>query len=284
MPNLADSLRNTQQIFRDHALENAELDARLLIEWVTSTNRKDLLLNPNLPIAETEQLQLQTAVQKRLDGMPVYRIIGTREFYGIPFELSAETLEPRPDTEILVDMILPVLENTVNRKKEAQFLDMGTGTGAIAVAALVNVPESEAIAVDISSKALETATKNAETAGVAQRFHPCLSDWFDKIDGTFDVIVSNPPYIPSEVIATLSREVREHDPLRALEGGDDGLYFYRKLAVGSARFLNRSGAVAVEIGQGQERDVIALFADAGFHCVEMRKDLHSITRALLFEL
>jgi len=282
MPSLADSLRKTRQIFQDHALDNADLDARLLVEWATNTTRKDLLLNPDMSVPEDAQQRLQSAIKKRLDNMPVYRIIGVREFYGIPFLLSPETLEPRSDTETLVDLILPVLENMVAKNGQASFLDMGTGTGAIAISALVNVKQTHATAVDISSGALETAQRNAENAGVASRFHACLSNWFERVEGRFDLIVSNPPYIPDDEVPLLAKEVKDYDPYRALAGGKDGLYFYDKLAKEAMHFLNPLGMIAVEIGQGQENDVIGLFEKAGFHCMELRKDLSAITRALLF--
>lgn len=284
MVNLSEIYRKTRQIFRDHNIENADLDARLLVEFFTKTTCTDEILNPARPVSANELKHIEKAVQKRLGHVPVYRIIGKREFFGIEFSLSEDTLEPRDDTGTLVDMVLPVINLVVHQKKTAKILDMGTGTGAVAVALLANTENTEATAVDISEDALATATTNAQNAEVGARFTPCLSNWFDMVYGQFDVIISNPPYIPHADISSLAREVREHDPLRALDGGEDGLDFYRKLASQSAKFLKTDGIVAVEIGQGQEDDVSTLFRQNGFHRIEARKDLSGIMRALMFSL
>lgn len=282
MARLADVLLKTRQLFRLEKIDNADLDARLLVQFATSTTRMDEILNPDRLVTNDEQQHLDNAIAQRLGGMPVYRIIGKREFFGIEFLLSKDTLEPRADTETLVWLILPLLEKLVKNKKSARFLDMGTGTGAIAIAALANVRNTYATAVDISDDALATARVNAENAGVEKRFIALKSNWFDDVTGRFDIIVSNPPYIREQDIAGLAREVREHDPRRALAGGADGLYFYRKLARESACILECDGQIAVEIGKGQEDDVTKLFDEAGFKHVETRKDLNGISRALLF--
>lgn len=282
MARLVDVLLETRKLFRHEKIENADLDARLLVEFITSTTRMDEILNPARPVTDDEQKRLNRVIEQRLGGMPVYRIIGKREFFGIDFLLSEDTLEPRADTETLVIMILPFLANVILEKKKAKILDMGTGTGAIAIAALANVQNAHATAVDISDDALKTAKINAKNAGVGERFTAIKSDWFENIQGTFDLIVSNPPYIRECDISALAREVREHDPARALAGGKDGLDFYRKLARESARFLEHNGRVAVEIGKGQHDDVKQLFDEAGFKLVETRKDLNGILRALMF--
>lgn len=284
MVGLAEIYRKTRRIFRDHNIENADFDARLLVEFFTKTTRTDEILNPERPVSEDELEKIDKAVKKRLGHMPVYRIIGKREFYGIEFTLSGDTLEPRDDTETVVDMVLPVINLMVQQKETAKILDMGTGTGAIAVALLANTENTEVTAVDISENALATAAINAQNAGVGARFTTCQSNWFDMVQGQFDVIVSNPPYIPNADIPSLACEVREHDPLRALDGGADGLDFYRKLASQSKNFLKSDGCVAVEIGHGQEADVTRLFRQNGFRRIEARTDLNGIVRALMFSL
>ena len=282
MASLSDVLKKTRKLFRDRKLENADIDARLLVEFFTSTTRKDEILNPDLQVNDEALQQLNKAIFDRLNGKPVYRIIGKREFYGIEFHLSADTLEPRDDTEALVDLVLPEVRFMSDRYGEAEIVDMGTGTGAIAIALLVNVHELKTTAVDISDDALKTALLNAQSAGVADRFSSLKSDWFFNLSGKFDMIISNPPYIPENQITSLAIEVKEYDPLRALAGGQDGLDFYRKLAEGSRPFLKPHGMVAVEIGKGQEEDVIALFSENGFELKKTRKDLNGVLRALLF--
>ena len=282
MASLSDVLKKTRKLFRDRKLDNADLDARLLVEFFTSTTRKDEILNANFQVSEDALQRLDKAIVERLNGKPVYRIIGKREFYGIEFHLSADTLEPRDDTEALVDLVLPEIRSIADRYEEAKIVDMGTGTGAIAIALLANVDGLKATAVDISEDALKTASLNAESARVADRFSSLKSDWFSGFSGKFDMIISNPPYIPESEISTLATEVKKYDPLRALSGGKDGLQFYRKLAEESRLFLKPHGMIAVEIGKSQEKDVIALFSENGFELKKTRKDLNGILRALLF--
>lgn len=282
MASLSDVLKKTRKLFRDRKLDNADLDARLLVEFFTSTTRKDEILNPDFQVGNDALQRLDKAIVERLNGKPVYRIIGKREFYGIEFHLSADTLEPRDDTEALVDLVLPEIRSIADRYGEAKIVDMGTGTGAIAIALLANVDGLKATAVDISDDALKTASLNAENARVADRFSSLKSDWFSGFSGKFDMIISNPPYIPESEISTLATEVKKYDPLRALSGGKDGLQFYRKLAEESRPFLKPHGMIAVEIGKGQEEDVIALFSESGFKLKKTRKDLNGILRALLF--
>ena len=282
MASLSDVLKKTRKLFRDRKLDNADLDARLLVEFFTSTTRKDEILNPDFQVGNDALQRLDKAIVERLNGKPVYRIIGKREFYGIEFHLSADTLEPRDDTEALVDLVLPEIRSIADRYGEAKIVDMGTGTGAIAIALLANVDGLKATAVDISDDALKTASLNAENARVADRFSSLKSDWFSGFSGKFDMIISNPPYIPESEISTLATEVKKYDPLRALSGGKDGLQFYRKLAEESRLFLKPHGMIAVEIGKGQEKDVIALFSESGFKLKKTRKDLNGILRALLF--
>ena len=282
MASLSDVLKKTRKLFRDRKLENADLDARLLVEFVTSTTRTDEILNPDLQVSDEALQRLDKAIFERLNGKPVYRIIGKREFYGIEFQLSADTLEPRDDTEALVDLALPEIQAIIGQCGEAGIVDMGTGTGAIAIALLANVNGLKATAVDISDDALKTASLNAENARVADRFSSLKSDWFSGFSGKFDMVISNPPYIPESEISTLATEVKKYDPLRALSGGKDGLQFYRKLAEECRPFLKPHGMIAVEIGKGQEEDVIALFSESGFKLKKTRKDLNGILRALLF--
>ena len=282
MASLSDVLKKTRKLFRDRKLDNADLDARLLVEFFTSTTRKDEILNPDFQVGNDALQRLDKAIVERLNGKPVYRIIGKREFYGLEFHLSADTLEPRDDTEALVDLVLPEIRSIADRYGEAKIVDMGTGTGAIAIALLANVDGLKATAVDISDDALKTASLNAENARVADRFSSLKSDWFSGFSGKFDMIISNPPYIPESEISTLATEVKKYDPLRALSGGKDGLQFYRKLAEESRLFLKPHGMIAVEIGKSQEKDVIALFSENGFELKKTRKDLNGILRALLF--
>ncbi|WP_208437788.1 peptide chain release factor N(5)-glutamine methyltransferase [Bartonella taylorii] len=275
-------IRQTQEELRIQGVSEANLDARILVEWITGTNTSDRILQPDLCLSFEQRIHLENAIKRRIAGEPVYRIIGKREFYGISFTLSQDTLEPRPDTETLVDLVLPLLKKQCEKSGKTTLLDMGTGSGVIAIAILKQIPQSYAVAVDISEDALKTATKNAKNADVMHRFTPLLSDWFHSVTGQFDLIISNPPYIPETDIKNLAKEVRLYDPLGALIGGKDGLDFYRKLALEAEKYLKDNGYIAVEIGRSQEKEVCDLFEKNGFQCLEMRKDLSGIPRALLF--
>lgn len=261
---------------------DAALDARLIVEHFTDTTRTDAVLDPDRQVGDSAYQEILAALARRLAGEPVHRIIGAREFYSLKLTLSPSTLEPRPDTEALVDLALPHVRRAAAKTGSCRILDLGTGTGAIALALVSQEQRASVVAVDISDDALETASRNADINGLSARFSARKSDWYETVAERFHVIVSNPPYIPSTEIASLEREVREHDPPVALDGGADGLDAYRKIAAGAFAHLEADGIVAVEIGFGQEVDVTAIFGAAGFDLVAEAEDLAGRTRALAF--
>lgn len=274
--------RLARQRLRDASLASPDLDARLLVEWVTGTTRLDAISDPARAIPVDLVGQVEAALGRRLRGEPVHRIMGAREFYGLTFRLSSETLEPRPDTEALVELVLPFLKERIARNKVADIIDLGTGTGAIAIALLSQLKELRAVGADISAGALEMARHNAETAGVSARFAALETDWLENVSGRYDLIISNPPYIPSEAVASLEVDVRGYDPLRALDGGKDGLDVYRLLARESRAFLQQGGAIAVEIGAGQRVDVESIFVHHGWKLCGLGHDLAGHERCMLF--
>lgn len=264
-------------------LESPALDARLLTEHATQTTRIDLISRPD-QIIDAQKVELwQSMLERRLSGEPVHRIIGSREFWGLEFQLSKDTLEPRPDTEALIELVLPFLQKKADEKQVVDVLDMGTGTGIIAITLLHQCAKARCVAVDIAQDALQTARINAENAGVSSRFAALHSDWFANVSGRYDVITSNPPYIPHHEIAALSREVQDYDPIAALDGGTDGLDFYRALAQHGSKHLYDDGVIAIEIGAGQSSDVEALFKQRNFKLVQSSKDLGGHERAMLFQ-
>ncbi|NRF09968.1 peptide chain release factor N(5)-glutamine methyltransferase [Agrobacterium pusense] len=258
------------------------LDARLLIAEVVGFSLTDFVMKPDRSLTTEEQARIDAMVERRAAGEPVHRILGHREFHGLDLLLSRETLEPRPDTEVLVDTLLPALKAAVSARGSARILDLGTGTGAICLALLKECPEATGVGSDISADALETASRNAFRNDLGGRFEPVQSDWFEKISGRFDIIVSNPPYIRSDIVATLDREVRHHDPLAALDGGQDGLAPYRLIAAEAGRFLVENGIVGVEIGFDQRLDVSAIFSSHGFSLLDALKDYGGNDRVLTF--
>lgn len=282
MTTLSELHRIARARLTEAGIAEAALDARVLVEDLTGTTRTDALARPDTTINRNVEAAVQAALARRAAGEPVHRILGAREFYGLRFALSPDTLEPRPDTEALVELALPFARNVCDARGACRILDLGTGTGAIALALLSAEPRASAVATDIASGALATAKANAEALGLAGRIAFVRSDWFAAVEGTFDLIVSNPPYIPSAEIGTLSREVRGFDPLRALDGGADGLDPYRIIAGGSATHLAPDGAVMVEIGAGQGADIAGIFARHGFRHADTRRDLGGHERALAF--
>ena len=279
---LASLLQLARKQLDDAGMDSAALDARLIVEHFSRTSRTDAIVRPDLPITRDISAAVEAALDRRLAGEPVHRILGCREFYGLKLALSPDTLEPRPDTETLVDAVLPFARAVVSRQGSCRILDLGTGTGAIALALLAEVPEATANGTDISAAALATAKKNAVSLGLESRFSASESSWFAEISGRYDVIVSNPPYIPSRDIEFLQREVRDFDPRRALDGGEDGLDSYRIIADGADAFLNHGGIVAVEIGSTQNADVAQLFSKEGWQLSKAEKDLSGNDRVLVF--
>lgn len=258
------------------------LDARLIVEHFTGTRRIDAIGNPDRMVGSGIAAAIETALRRRIAHEPVHRILGRREFYGLDLRLSPATLEPRPDTEALVDLCLPFLREKAAGRKDCRILDLGTGTGAIALALLSQIPETMALGTDISAEALETALFNADINGMKDRFGRIVSNWFEAVDGHFTLIVSNPPYIPTRDIGMLAPEVRDHDPVTALDGGLDGLGAYRTIAAGAGRHLEEGGRVAVETGFDQRQGVIGIFEAEGFVLKGSAKDLGGNERALLF--
>ncbi|MET3662553.1 peptide chain release factor N(5)-glutamine methyltransferase [Aquamicrobium ahrensii] len=279
---LADLLRSARRKLAACGVEDAALDSRLLIEHFTGASRSDAIARPATVIESGVAARVEEALERRCRGEPVHRILGFREFYGLRLSLSPETLEPRPDTEVLVDALLPFMRDVAAREGGCRVLDLGTGTGAIALALLANVQQATATGVDISDDALATATRNAADLGLSDRFTARKSDWFAQISGRYSVIASNPPYIGSGEIAALQKEVRLFDPLRALDGGEDGLDPYRIIATGAAFHLEQGGLIAVEIGSTQRVDVSAIFEREGFGPARVVADLAGNDRVLLF--
>ena len=271
-------LRAATAALRHLGIETAALDARLLLEAASGMDHAALIAEPER-VLSTEQLRLfAEMMSRRTKFEPVSRILGQREFYGRVFHVSPAVLDPRPDTEVLIDCVLSHgRTGTINR-----LLDLGTGSGILALTLLAEWPSVEAVAVDVSADALAVAEKNAEVLGVRQRLKLVQSDWFSRVEGKFDLIVSNPPYIPEAHVAGLAPDVRNYDPQLALMGGDDGLDPYRVIANQAPGFLGPSGAVFVEIGMGQELAVSALFIASGFNQLGQFIDLGGRVRALGF--
>jgi len=273
----------TARALRDVGVETPALDARLLLCLATGLTHEALIAHGQEPIAPEEAGRLAGYVTRRLDGEPVSRIKGTRDFYGRDFLIDACTLDPRPDTETLVDAALDMIAQNGWKDRPLKLLDLGTGSGCILLTLLAELPQAEGVGIDVSEGALRVAGENARRLGVAPRARFLAADWLDGVEGQFDLIVSNPPYIPSPEIAGLGREVAVYDPRPALDGGADGLDAYRRIAGGAGPFLAPGGQLLVEIGATQADAVLALLREAGFGVDEasVRWDLGGRPRCIL---
>ena len=242
-------------------IANPALDARLLVIAATGLSHEALIAAPERMLGDDEARRLDALADRRLAGEPVSRIVAEREFYGRPFTIGPASLDPRPDTETLVERALNFART---KTVPVEILDLGTGSGAILVTLLAELPEARGTGTDVSAAALDEARRNALRHGVAERARFVSADWCQMVEGRFDLIVANPPYIPSGDLDGLSREVRNHDPLRALDGGEDGLDAYRAIAAGAVPLLAPYGLLAIEIGAGQHDAVTAVFAGHGW--------------------
>jgi release factor glutamine methyltransferase len=280
MTTLDEMMGHLRRAFAVAGVEDPMAEARIIVGGLLGLERADFITKGEEHLGLDDEARILEASGRRKRGEPPYRILGSRPFYGLEFKLSKGTLEPRPDTEILVDTVLDLVKN--RRDAPLRILDLGTGTGAICLALLSELPNATGTGADLSADALATATINAELNGLAVRFTAVESRWFDNISGSYDVIVSNPPYIRSSVIPTLDRTVREHDPLLALDGGEDGLDAYRDIAAGARAFLNADGIIAVETGYDQREDVGKVFEKEGFLLLKAVKDYAGNDRVQAF--
>ena len=270
--------RAAESRLREAGVDTPELDARLLVEHALSLTRNDLFTKADSPIPDADADRLRALIERRAAHEPVGRILGHREFWTLDLALNADTLEPRPDTETLVEAVLKAIPD---RAAPLRLLDLGTGTGCILLALLAELPNASGLGVDLSPNAVAASAANAERNGLGDRARFQTGNWADGLSERFDVVVSNPPYIPSAEIATLAPEVREHDPLRALDGGADGLDAYRIIAAQLPGLLVPGGIAGLEVGQGQAGDVARLLDAAGLAPGGIFKDLGGIERCVL---
>lgn len=265
------------EAFTAAKLETPALDARLLLCAGLGIDHLALVCDPDSRLGGAASL-IAAMAERRLQREPVSRILGRREFYGLGFAISPAVLDPRSDTEVLVEAVLAHFAE--RREAPLRLLDFGVGSGAILGALLSQLPNAFGIGVDCSEAACQLARINLANLGLSGRSAVFRGDWDAAISGGFDVVVANPPYIASAEVATLAREVREHDPAAALDGGIDGLAAYRSLARPVARLLASHGFTAFEVGADQAAPVAALLRDAGLQDVGTKNDLAGHARVI----
>lgn len=250
-------------VLREAGITTPELDARLLLCHAAGLSHEAYVAGAGGPVQPATLARFRTAIDRRLKREPVARITGTREFYGRGFTIAPPALDPRPDTETLIEAALAVVERRGWRDRTLSLLDLGTGTGCILVTLLAELPRAQGLGTDLSPSALALAAANAVRLGVGSRAAFMAADWLDGIAGKFDLVLSNPPYLASGEISGLAPEVAAYDPMLALDGGPDGLDAYRRIAAGAPAVLAEGGRLLVEIGAGQAAQVSDIFRAAG---------------------
>ncbi len=280
--NVKDLLKQLRLRFAAAGLDTPDLDARILVRHVLSLSDADLITG-QAQATPAQLSALETAAARRLAGEPVSRILGFREFWGLRFKITPDTLDPRPDTERLVEMAVESMKDNPPRK----ILDLGTGTGCILLSLLSEFPEATGIGIDINQGAVDVSRENMESIGLSGRASFRQGNWTDSLtesEGPFDLIVSNPPYIPESAIESLAAEVRNHDPILALAGGKDGLDPYRILVTEIKKFLSPQGRAFFEIGQNQHADLARLVEESGLRLVRIGADYAGILRVVEISL
>ena len=266
--------------FRAAGTDTPELDARLLVGHAVNLDHAALVAAGVRKLGRKEADMINALARRRLGHEPVARILGRKEFWSLALAIDGATLVPRPETETVVEAVLAAIDAAGARQRPLRIADLGTGSGALILALLAELPNSTGVATDIDFGALLCARANARCLGQTRAaFVAC--DMAAALAGPFDVIVSNPPYVASDDIAALVPEVRDFDPRRALDGGADGLEFYRAIAAAAPALVAPDGFVVVELGAGQAEAVAALFSAAGLAPERPRTDLNGIARALI---
>lgn len=260
------------QKLKEAEIGEAQLDARLLLEEVCGTDHNTLLCHGDREVSEAEEEQYRKALEQRAVHVPLQHLLGYQNFMGLRFQVNEHVLIPRQDTEILVEEAMRYLHDGM------RILDLCTGSGCILLSLLRYSNDCEGVGVDISQEALQVAAQNAELLGIKADF--LKSDLYEKVTGKFDLLVSNPPYIERKVIPTLMEEVREYDPYIALDGGEDGLDFYRRIIGGAQDYLKRGGQILMEIGSGQAKAVSELLREAGFKEIDVCRDFAGLDRVV----
>lgn len=269
---LREALLYGKDFLQKSEIEEYETDAWLLLEGACGCTRNDYYMRGETPLTEEEETLFLDGLKKRSKRIPVQHILGTQEFMGLTFRVTPDVLIPRQDTETLVEEVLKVV------KPGNRILDLCTGSGCILLSVLHYAKECAGTGADLSEAALCVAEENARALGIDAAF--VHTNLFEKIEGRYDVIVSNPPYIATEEIETLMPEVRKMEPRMALDGGADGLVFYRKIVAASKNYLNPGGRLLFEIGCSQGRDVAEMMNAAGFGEIQVKKDLAGLDRVV----
>ena len=277
---VSEALHLITQAFRAVGIEDADVDARVLLGQALHLDRARLIAQADRVLESREVNAISGLAARRLKREPVSRILGRKEFWSLALTVTPDVLVPRPETETVVESALDFVVRNGLRMEKLRILDIGTGSGALLVALLSELPNAIGLGTDISREALETARANVTQLGFENRCSLIACDMAAGVQGHFDLLVSNPPYIACGDIASLAPEVRDYDPKVALDGGEDGLGAYRSISADAKRLLAQGGRLFVELGAGQEPAVRKLFTNAGFTVGIARDDLAGTPRVL----
>ena len=274
MKTYKDALEYGKQRLLECEIEDANLDAWLLLEYISGISRSWYFVHEDEEISENDIEEYQILIEQRGKHIPLQQLTKEAYFYGMKFFVNENVLIPRQDTEVLVEQVLSLSKEKENLK----LLDMCTGSGCILLALLANLKQASGTGVDLSEKALEVAQRNGEELGIEVSW--VQSDLFDKVSGSYDIIVSNPPYIETSVIEGLMDEVKLYEPRMALDGTEDGLFFYREITMQAGKYLKNNGILAFEIGYNQGKAVSEFMKENGYKEVQVLQDLAGLDRVV----
>jgi len=278
---LGSAFEQAFQMLKEAGVGEARLDARLLVAHATENETATIFGFPERPIENQQVLLLEASLQRRIAREPMAYILKTREFWSLPFIVSSDTLVPRPDSETLIEA---VLEHIPETRRNLSILDLGTGSGCLLLSLLSKFSNAIGIGVDASEAALDIAKQNAAALGLEERATFVVSDWTEKVEDQFDIVIANPPYIPSSDIPNLEADVAQYEPLSALDGGAHGLDSYRKILRQLQKVLTDDASIFLESGAGQASAVSEMVREIGFQHIETKKDLAGIERCVIGKL
>jgi release factor glutamine methyltransferase len=278
---LRDAIAQITGVLKQAGVDNPRLDARVLIAHVIEAETSQTFIRNDMLLTVEQDTLLAALVQRRVAREPVSRIVGQREFWGLDFKVTPDTLDPRADTEILVSAVID--HNKRLALNQPRILDLGTGTGCVVLALAHALPGSTGVGTDLSEAALRVAKRNADKLDLSERVSFTRMSWCEGLVGPFDIITSNPPYLSADDMQHLSPEVR-YDPAQALDGGADGLDCYRAIVADVKRLARQPAILSLEVGSGQAGPVAQMLEDAALRVVEIRSDLASIPRCVVAEI
>tara|TARA_B100000214_G_scaffold359302_1_gene320591 strand:- start:33 stop:869 length:837 start_codon:yes stop_codon:yes gene_type:complete len=276
---LSEIKKKLSKNFSISGIETSELDARLILKEILSFDDKELIINENYNIPERFIKEIFAIGERRLKGEPISKIFKKRNFYKSTFIISNDVLDPRPETELIVE----IANNFIKKNEVKNILDLGTGSGCILLSILKENKMINGLGIDLSKEAINIAQKNSKKLQLDKQSNFLISNWMEAINFKYDIVVSNPPYIASKEIEKLSKEVKNFDPFLSLDGGDDGLNCYRVIVEDLKRVINKNAIIIIEIGYNQSNSVEEIFKNNDFKLLKKYNDINGLDRVLTFQ-